>query len=282
MEDSMRTGAFLGTAPSTPCMSAGRPAWFLRGAAPANEALRITLARLVELIGGHPDPQPEAAHEVFPVHRVARGATLIHEGARADTLYAVHAGSFKCVKTAEDGYEHVLGFAWQGDLLGIDGLARDQYAFAAVALEDSRVISMAIPGLAALRQRAGALDAALQTLIAQQWVHAGEIAEVMAAVSADVRLARFLVQLSARMAGRGQSSRRLLLRMNRRDIANHLGLAHETISRSFRVLAEGGWLRVDNRDVEIVDLEGLKQYGRCTRGVAEPVPHARPPLNRAA
>ena len=55
------------------------------------------------------------------------------------------------------------------------------------------------------------------------------------AVAADARLARFLVQLSARMAECGQSPRRLLLRMNRRDIANHLGLAHETISRSLRL-----------------------------------------------
>jgi CRP/FNR family transcriptional regulator len=123
-----------------------------------------------------------------------------------------------------------------------------------------------------LRRRLPAFDAALQGTLSRQLARAGEIAEVMSAVAADVRLARFLVQLSARMAERGQSPRRLLLRMNRRDIANHLGLAHETISRAFRQLAERGWLRVDNRDIEILGpdgLAGLKRFARCTRRTAE-------------
>jgi CRP/FNR family transcriptional regulator len=84
------------------------------------------------------------------------------------------------------------------------------------------------------------------------------------------------------MADRGQSPRRLLLRMNRRDIANHLGLAHETISRSFRLLVDRGWLRVDNREVEILDLDGLKRCARSTRGAPEETPLAHTALACAA
>jgi len=264
-------------------MLAGRPAWFARGSsAPATDALQLTLVELIELLGGSADAATAAAADRLSVHRVARGATLIHEGAPAERLYVVQAGSFKCVRTAEDGYEHVLGFAWRRDLLGFDGLAGEHYAFAAVALEDSRVIALPLAGLAALRRRAPELDALLQALVARQLAHAGEIAEIMAAVAADVRLARFLVQLSSRMAERGQSPRRLLLRMSRRDIANHLGLAHETISRSFRMLAEGGWVSVDNREVEILDAAGLRRCARSTRGLADPGTPARAALACAA
>jgi CRP/FNR family transcriptional regulator, anaerobic regulatory protein len=59
--------------------------------------------------------------------------------------------------------------------------------------------------------------------------------------------------------------------MNRRDIANHLGLAHETISRSLRLLCDRGWLRVENRDIEILDPAGLRRCARSTRGAAEEV-----------
>lgn len=233
------------------------------------DGLHTDLRSLIELLGGTPDDQAPSASERFSVQRVARGATLVREGAHALALYAVQSGSFKSVKTAEDGYEHVLGFAWRRDLIGYDGLYRNQYAFSAVALEDSRVVALPLAGLAALRQGSPALDAVLQSLVARQLAHAGEIAEVMAAVAADARLARFLVQLSARMAERGQSPRRLLLRMNRRDIANHLGLAHETISRSLRTLSARGCLRVDNRELEIVDAQALQRCARCTRGVSE-------------
>jgi CRP/FNR family transcriptional regulator len=149
-----------------------------------------------------------------------------------------------------------------------------------VALEDSRVVALPRAALRALRLRHEALDLALQCLVARQVAHTADIAEVMAAVAADARLARFLVQLSSRMAERGQSPRRLLLRMNRRDIASYLGLAHETISRSLRVLCESGCLRVADRDVEILDPQALRRVARSTRGAAED--DARPALARAA
>jgi CRP/FNR family transcriptional regulator len=233
--------------------------------------LYIGLPELVQLLGGDDATCTAAGPERFAVQRVARGAQLVHEGASADVVYVVLAGSFKQVKTAEDGYEHVLSFAWRGDLIGYDGLAGQRYVFAAVALEDSRVVALPRGGLQELRRRVDAIDAALQAAVASQLAHAGEIAEVMAAVAADARLARFLVQLSSRMARRGQSPRRLLLRMNRRDIASHLGVAHETVSRSLRVLSEGGLLRVADRDVEILDVEGLKRCARSTRGTVDEV-----------
>lgn len=260
--------------------------WFVR-AAPRLQApaLQIDLRSLTELLGGAPGgAEWEAGTDRFAVQRVARGSTLVHEGAPAAMLYVVQSGSFKCVQTAEDGYEHVLGFAWRRDVIGYDGLSDAHYAFAAVALEDSRVVALPLASLAALRQRAAAFDAALQSIVARQLTHAGEIARVMAAVAADARLARFLVQLSSSMAERGQSPRRLLLRMNRRDIANHLGLAHETISRSLRLLADSGWLRVHNREIEILDHEALRRCARSTRGPIDgtPLPSQEPALACAA
>ena len=173
------------------------------------------------------------------------------------------------VRMAEDGYEQVLGFAGMGEILGFDGLSKGQYQTAAAALEDSRVYAVPVRALDTLRQRVPAFDRALQAAVSRQLARAAEIAEVMSAVAAEVRLARFLVQVSGHMAERGQSPRRLLLRMNRRDIASYLGVAHATASRSFGALAQAGYLRVDNRAVEIVDLEGLRMCARNTRGVGE-------------
>jgi CRP/FNR family transcriptional regulator len=87
----------------------------------------------------------------------------------------------------------------------------------------------------------------------------------MAAVAAEVRLARFLLHLSHRMAACGQSPRRFVLRMSRRDIASYLGVAHETVSRSFTALAGWGLVEVDNREVAIADMEGLRALSLGTR-----------------
>jgi len=218
--------------------------------------------------------------------RVAAGSTLLHEGAPARQICIVHAGTFKSVKTGDDGYEHVLGFALRGDLLGYDGLASGQYASAAIALEDSVVFTLPLRQFDGLRHAHAGFDQALQATLSRQISRAIELAELMSAVAADARLARFLLHVSARMADQGLSPRRLRLRMNRREIASHLGVAHETVSRSFGLLADRGYLLVANREVEIVDMEGLRAHAHCTRGtVEEPAKGtapARRPLSRSS
>lgn len=208
-----------------------------------------------------------------PLQHLTRGAVLLHEGAPARCVYVIQAGDFKCVKTAEDGYELVLDFAGRGDLLGFDAVASGHHPSGAVALEDAAVFAIPLHELEAMRRGGHAFDAALQATVSRQLERLGEAAWSMSAVGADVRVARFLVQLSARMLERGQSPRLLRLRMGRRDIASHLGLAHESISRSFGSLVEMGLLRVDNRDVEIIDIARLQQHARCTRGLGEEGAH---------
>jgi CRP/FNR family transcriptional regulator len=209
--------------------------------------------------------------------RVAAGAALLHEGAPLTQIAVVQAGSFKCVKTADDGYEHVLSFAMRGDVLGYDGVSRHVYPSAAIALEDSFVLSLAPRELDALRRSDARLDAALQAAISAQLARSVELAELMSAVAADARMARFLMHWSARMADHGLSPRRLRLRMNRRDIASHLGVAHETVSRSLGQLADEGCLRVANREIEILDPALLRAHAYRTRGSAdEAVQHGTP------
>lgn len=198
--------------------------------------------------------------------RVRRHTVLFHEGARSEFLYVVRSGSLKCVKTLEDGYEQVLGLAQVGELLGFESLHGGRQPCAAVALEESTVYALSARELRDPQRRGALLDAALHHALADKLVRAAETAEMMSAVASDARLARFLLWLSGRMAQAGQSRRRLSLHMGRRDIASLLGIAHETVSRSFTTLSECGLISVDIRDVEILDFEGLKERARTTRG----------------
>ena len=60
--------------------------------------------------------------------------------------------------------------------------------------------------------------------------------------------------------------------MSRRDIASHIGVAHETVSRSFGALVQWGCLAVSNREVEILDAQLLHTCARSTRGLADAAP----------
>ncbi len=250
------------------------------------QATTKPLADLLRLMGGPacagggPDHDNSHADSANPfnitVWQVRAGAALLTEGGRATHLYVVRAGTFKAIKTAEDGYEQVLAFAGAGEVLGFEAMCADRQPVGAIALEDSSVFALAVRDLNCWRQQSPALDHALQVALSRQLMRAGAMTELMAAVSSEVRLARFIGWWAARMAEHGQSARRLRLRMSRRDIASLLGIAHETVSRSFSAFVECGLLRVDNREIEILDPVGLKACTRNTRGMGDEAPKRTP------
>lgn len=253
-----------------------------------------TMCDLMDLMGAHEAPLGELLDLPVPVRRLRTGEALFHEGARVDSVQFVRSGSFKSFHTERDGYEQVLGFAGRTDMLGFDALCLDGHPNGAVALEDSTTFVLLVRDLFAHSERTPAFGRTLHMLLSGALARQSEQADVMAAVASEVRLARFLLHLSRRMAANGQSPRRLLLRMSRRDIASYLGVAHETISRSFKMLAEWELLAVDNREVDILDTAKLQAFsqgarrqldegpgeGRKPRGVPgwrpEPVPCGHP------
>ncbi|MDE2300684.1 MAG: Crp/Fnr family transcriptional regulator, partial [Burkholderiales bacterium] len=192
---------------------------------PVRAGQTSTLSDLLHLMGAGADAQGPLAGTPIPLRFLHAGDTLFHEGAPAEAIYFVRAGTFKTLRTAEDGYEQVLGFVGRAEVLGFDALCRGRHPSAAVALEDSSVYVVLANDVLSLGQRLPALDRIVHLAVSAALTHRGEVADVMAAVAAEVRLARFLVQLSRRMAECGQASRRFHLRMSRRDIASHLGVA---------------------------------------------------------
>ena len=244
-------------------------AWYVRPVAAAAEAPQGRLTDLLLLLGVEPDDRRLTDTILVPLRRISAASTLFHEGAQSDAVHIVRCGTFKTLRIAEDGYEQVLGFTGRAEVLGFDALCNGRHPASAIALEEASVYALGLREIDGLRHRVGALDIALQHALSSQLARASEIAEVMAAVASEVRLARFLLQRSARMAVYGQSSRQLRLPMSRRDIASHLGVAHETVSRSFGELANWGFISVENREIGILDHDALKAFARMTRGMVD-------------
>jgi len=231
--------------------------------------LRSSLLDIFDLVGAGVGDAEAAARHPCVLRRLATGTTLFHEGMLADAIYFVRGGTFKTFATAEDGYEQVLAFPGRTEVLGFDALCTQHHPTAAVALEEASVYAIPIKDLFVLEGRIPELDSLIHRAASAALSNRDQLAYTLAAVASEVRLARFLLQWSQRMELNGHSPRRFVLPMKRRDIANHLGLAHETVSRSFGALAEWGHVQVNNREIEILDLAGLRAYTVGTRRPGE-------------
>lgn len=242
------------------------PTWCAAGRLPrAGVAEHSRLGDLLELMGADLRDPPPGADRPIPVRQLHAGEALFHEGALAEAIHFVRAGTFKSFRTAEDGYEQVLGFVGRAEILGFDAICRGSHPTGAVALEKSSVYVVLLRDLGEWGQLVPEFEHMVHRSVSSALSNRCEMAGVMAAVAAEVRLSRFLLQLSRRMVAAGHSARRFRLRMIRRDIASYLGVAHETVSRSFSALADLGLIVVDQREVEIVDMDGLHAFSRNTR-----------------
>lgn len=248
-------------------VSSGHVSWALNRTPVAPLSETATMADVIRTLGHSLDDGSEAGLMPVTPWRLRENATLLHEGGLSQQLYVLSSGSLKCVKTLEDGYEQVLFFAHRGELLGFEALHSGTQPASVVALEDAVLFALPVPDLPKLQETLPSLREALHHALSRQLSRVSETAEMMAAVASDARLARFLLGWATHMAQVDQSPHRLHFGMGRRDIASLLGVAHETVSRSFTLLADAGLLRVNNRDIEILDLEGLKLRAANTRGV---------------
>jgi CRP/FNR family transcriptional regulator len=231
-----------------------------------------------DLLGllGAPGSEPAHARAICVQFRsLPARAALFHEGTSAEALHVVRSGTFKCLRTDAEGGERVLGFARRGDVLGYGAIGLGRHTSAAVALEPSSVAVVPLADLFAWLQRLPALERALHQALSLQHARADELSDVRAVVPAEVRLARFLLHWSHRMAISGQSVRQLKLAMSRRDIARLLGVAHETVSRAFGSLATRGCVAVTGRTVDILDPAALLDAARTPIAL-------HPPMNRGA
>ena len=189
----------------------------------------------------------------------AEGEHIFREGDAFTAIAAVRAGTVKTYVTDTEGREHVQGFFLPGEIIGLSAISHARYPCNAVAIDSVVLCRFSFPNIAALASRMPGLQQQLFRLLSED---IGKAALLAGNFNADERMAAFLITLSRRYAARGFSATRFLLTMTRTDIANYLRLASETVSRVFRRFQDEGLIRVDRREIELLNRAALEQLSR--------------------
>lgn len=190
--------------------------------------------------------------------RVPRGEVLFRTGDAFQSLYAVRTGFFKTCLSAPDGRDQVTGFQMSGELLGLDGISGERHTCDAVSLEDSTVCVIPYQQLEGLSQEVPELQRVFHKIMSREIVRDHGVMLLLGSMRAEERLAAFLLNLTQRLHLRGFSRSEFILRMTREEIGSYLGLKLETVSRTFSRFQAEGLLDVKQRQIRIVDQEGLR------------------------
>ena len=187
------------------------------------------------------------------------GEHIFREGDPFNAIAAVRGGTVKTYVTDTEGREQVQGFFLPGEMIGLSAISQGRYPCNAVALDSVVLCRFSFPNIAALAARLPGLQQQLFRLLS---LDIGKASLLAGNFTADERMAAFLVALSRRFAARGFSATRFRLSMTRTDIANYLRLASETVSRVLTRFQDDGLLRVERRDVELLQPARLADLAR--------------------
>lgn len=194
---------------------------------------------------------------VCTTRQVRRGEALFRTHDEFHSLYAVRTGSFKTIVMHRDGHEQVTGFQIPGEPLGLDGVCSGRHNCEAVALEDSTVCIIPFAQLEQMCRESQSMQRHLHRLMSGEIVRESGLMMMLGTMTADQRLASFLLNLSARLRARGYSPAEFNLKMKREEIGCFLGIKLETVSRMFSRFQRERLVEPDGKQIRIVDPEGL-------------------------
>jgi CRP/FNR family transcriptional regulator len=185
-----------------------------------------------------------------------KGQQIFAQGDPCPGIFVVASGSVRVYKLAPSGREHVLHFAEPGMTFGEVAAIGDFPcpAYADAAETTGCVLLPAAKFMAELRE---SHDLCLELMEGLSgWVrHLVGLLEDIVLRDAVSRVARTLLRTQPEPGGAD-----FTLPMRKKDLASHLNLTSETLSRSLRRLADCGLIEIpDSRRLRIRDRRGLAE-----------------------
>lgn len=190
--------------------------------------------------------------------RVERGSSLYRTGDVFTSLYAIKLGHFKTVYSEGPATKQIISFQMSGEILAMEGISHSRHRCSAIALEDSEVCEIPYSRLEELLAQLPSLQAHFHRMMSREIEREHQMLLLLGSMSADQRVAAFLMNLSRRYEARGFSPNHFVLRMTREDIGNYLGLTIESVSRVFSRFKKNDWIEGSPRDVKLLDRKALE------------------------
>jgi CRP/FNR family transcriptional regulator len=177
-----------------------------------------------------PLPLGQAVHE--------RGEVIAAAGAAADHVYKVNSGTLRVVRVLADGRRHVAKFLTAGDYFGI--AEGDEYSHSLEAVTDCALSRYAKRHFDTAMETDATTGRILFGQVCRQLEASNHMQLLLSRKTAAERIATFLLSF------RQKNERLVCLPMCRSDIADHLGLTLETVSRVISKFRQQRWISLQD------------------------------------
>ena len=172
----------------------------------------------------------------------------------ADAIYRVLSGGVRTCRVFDDGRRYIASFYLSGDFFGFENRLHHSFSCEAICTSTVQVVRRAF-SRTAIPDKSNDVD--LLTISADE-LRRAQFQSSLLVKTASERVGGFLLQMCAHST----RTNTFELPMTRQDIADHLGLTIETVSRVFTQLeAAHIILRTPRRHILVRNRSALEQMG---------------------
>ncbi|HEX2727151.1 MAG TPA: helix-turn-helix domain-containing protein [Beijerinckiaceae bacterium] len=211
------------------------------------DAVHFPVAPITRPARGTASPAPGATR------RLGKDEEVFGEGDRAAYFYKVVSGAVRTSKLLSDGRRQIDAFHLSGDIFGIE--SGDEHRFSAEAVGDAAVVVYRRCALDTLASQEGTFAREILAAMMRSLERAQEHMLLLGRKSALEKIASFVLDMAER-----SGDDVIELPMSRTDIADHLGLTIETVSRSLTELERKGLIALpaQRRTIRLRDKAALE------------------------
>ncbi len=203
--------------------------------------------------------QEEIAAAARPRHYEA-GQVIYLEGEPADAVYILERGWVKATRMSRDGREQAMLFLRPVEIFGdVAVFVGVPYPGTVTTLEEVDVWVIPAQTLLHLVRRHPELAMAVIQRLGERVLHYIGLVEDLSLKSVEARLANTLLQNAELHEGQLIVPRRVWTTYD--EMAVRLGTVRDVLSRALKTLEAEGLLKVERRQIILLDRDGLAQRG---------------------
>jgi CRP/FNR family transcriptional regulator len=189
--------------------------------------------------------------------RFRKGESIYEEGDSANAVFNIIAGVVKSHKTLPDKRQHIVGFLFADDLVGL--AENGKYVNSAEAVTPVTMYRIPTAALEVRLRTNPSLDFFVISKLCHDLRETQRHAFLLSKQHAAAKLGLFLQMLETQQSAHGPSMGEVYLPMSRSDIGAYAGMSLEAVSRSFRALVRLGAIALrDRRHIQIINRDQLE------------------------
>ena len=194
---------------------------------------------------------------------LARGETLFHEGEDGDRFFIVLTGKMKLGRVSIDGRENLIAILGPGEMIGeLTLFDPGPRTATAVAVSATELAALAHAELIAWVERNPKVAKHLLAALARRLRRTTDSLADLVFSDVPGRVAKTLLDLARRFGEQRGALVHVGHDLTQEELAQLVGASRETVNKALADFSSRGWIRVEQRGVDLIDLDRLERRAR--------------------